>query len=114
MVDLKTAEDLINNPLVQKYIENVDKDAQAALDKMNADLGSAEFAQYPGSVISAYKADGAQLEKAWGAFNGEWNKVVFKQATDGKAATAAYSRYVLSLGVLKERQRLVKELEAWK
>ncbi|HEY3394772.1 MAG TPA: hypothetical protein VGK58_18850, partial [Lacipirellulaceae bacterium] len=100
-MDLETANRLINSPLVQKYIENIDTDAQAALDEMDSNIGG--MSDYPSHFISEYKADGAALDSAWGDFNAEWNKVVFGQAKDGKAAMTAYSRYVLTLGVLEEQ-----------
>ena len=100
-MDLETANELINSSVVQKYIENIDADAEAALDEMNSNIGG--MSDYPSHFITEYKADGAALDKAWGDFNGEWNKIVVGQAKDGKAAMTAYSRYVLTLCVLEEQ-----------
>ena len=100
-MDLETANKLINSPLVQKYIENIDTDAQAALDEMDSNIGG--MSDYPIHFISEYKADGAALDSAWGDFNAEWNKIVMEQAKDGKAAMTAYTRYVLTLGVLEQQ-----------
>jgi hypothetical protein len=100
-MDIEEAKKLINSPVVQKYIEQIDADAQTALDEMNTNLGA--MSDYPSSAISEYKADGAALDKAWGDFNAEWNKIVFGQAKDGKAAMAAYTRYVLTLCVLEQQ-----------
>jgi hypothetical protein len=100
-MDLATANELINSPVVQKYIENIDADAEAALDEMNSNIG--EMSDYPSHFISEYKADGAALDSAWGDFNAAWNKIVVGQAKDGKAAIGAYTRYVLTLGVLEQQ-----------
>ena len=100
-MDLATANELINSPVVQKYIENIDADAEAAPDEMNSNIGG--MSDYPSHFISEYKADGAALDSAWGDFNAAWNTIVVGQAKDGKAAIDAYTHYVLTLGVLEQQ-----------
>lgn len=100
-MDLETAKRIIDNPVVQKYLEQMDDDAEDALDEMKAYLS--EMSDYPSHYISEYKGDGDALDKAWGDFNAEWNKVVFGKARDGKAAMAAYKRFVLTLCILEEQ-----------
>ena len=100
-MDIEAAKRIIENPVVQKYIEQMDSDAEDALDEMKANLS--EMSDYPSHYLSEYRGDGDALDDAWGEFNGEWNKVVFGKAKDGKAAMAAYRRYVLTLCILEEQ-----------
>lgn len=99
-MDLETAKQLVESPIVQKYIEQIDADAQVALDTADANL-SAMGGAYPSGSVSAYKARRAALDKAWGNFNGEWNAIVFGKAKDGKAAMVAYRDYVVVLTALE-------------
>jgi len=99
-MDLETAKKLIESPVVQKYIEQIDTDAQAALDDADATLGG--MGDFPSAIVSGYKSHRAALDKAWGNFNAEWNLIVFGKAADGKAAMVAYRDYVVALTVLEE------------
>jgi hypothetical protein len=99
-MDLETAKQLVNSPVVQAYIEQIDTDAEAALDAMKTNLGG--MGGYPSSAVSEYKSDGAALNTAWGNFNAAWNLIVFEKAKDGKAAMVAYRNYVVALTVLEE------------
>lgn len=103
MGDLKTAEDLVNSSTVQRYIDQIDEDAEAALDEMKANLSYASGYDYPSGVLSEYKGDGARLDSAWGDFNAAWNKVVFGKAKDSKEIISTYSKYVLALEILEEQ-----------
>lgn len=98
----KTAEDLVNSPIVQKYIEAIDTDAEAALDLAKSVTGSATAKLYSSSTLSAYKADATRLDNCWGDFNAAWNKVVFGRAKDSKEIIKTYSKYVLALEVLEQ------------
>lgn len=100
-MDLETAKELIESPLVEKYIETIDTDAQHALDEMEDNLS--EMGDYPSKYISEYKSDGKALDDAWGAFNEQWNLLAFGKAKDGRAAMSAYKRYVITLEVLEEQ-----------
>lgn len=99
-MDLETAKQLVNSSVVQTYIEQIDTDAQAALDAMQGNLGG--MGDFPSKIVSEYKADGATLERTWGDFNAAWNTIVFGKATDGKAAMTAYKNYVIALTALEE------------
>lgn len=100
-MDLETAKKIIESPLVQKYLENVDSDAETALDDLKANLKW--LGDYPSAMISEYKSDGTDLDKAWGNFNLEVNKITFGKARDGKAAMSAYSKYIITLEILEEQ-----------
>jgi hypothetical protein len=100
-MDLEKAKALVESKAVQKYINGIDEDAEIALGEFKATL--AEMDEYPNSYLSEYKKDAAALDKAWGDFNSEWNKIALKRAKDGKAALAAYKKYVLTLCVLEEQ-----------
>ncbi len=99
-MDLETAKKLIESPVVQKYIEQIDADAQVALDEADENLGG--MGDFPSSSISEYRAHRASLDSAWGDFNAEWNYVVFGKAKDGSAAMNAYQAYVIELEVLEQ------------
>ena len=98
----KTAEDLINNPKVEKYISAIDADAEAALDLANTVQGSAMAKLYSSTTLSTYKADSKRLDKCWGDFNAAWNKVVFGKAKSSKEIIQTYSKYVLALEILEQ------------
>lgn len=102
MATLKSADDLVNNPLVQKYMDQIDTDSQAALDLADAVLKSPTGKLYSGTTFSAYKGDRDRLDKSWGEFNAAWNKVTFGKVKDNKALIKSYSKYVLSLEVLEQ------------
>lgn len=97
----KTAEDLVNSPVVQKYMEQIDTDAQAALDLAKQVIGSPTGKLYSSTTLSAYKGDATRLDKCWGDFNGAWNKVVFGTAKDSKEIIKTYSKYVLALEIIE-------------
>ena len=99
-MDLETAKKVTESPVVQKYIEQIDADAQAALDQADTNLGG--MGDFPSGSVAEYKSHRAALDKAWGDFNAEWNKVVFGKAKDGTAAMTAYRAYVIALTVLEE------------
>lgn len=99
-MNLETAKQLIESPVVQKYLEQIDADAQAALDAADANLGG--MGDFPSGSVTEYKSHRAALDKAWGDFNGEWNSVVAGKAKDGSAAMKAYQTYVIALTVLEE------------
>ncbi|MCR8725061.1 hypothetical protein [Frigidibacter sp. ROC022] len=98
-MDLETAKAIIESRVVQKYLEQVDTDAEAALDTLDANVKLLKT--YPPAMVSQYKKDGTALDKAWGVFNQEVNSITFGKARDGKAAMAAYSKYILTLEVLE-------------
>jgi len=98
-MDLETAKEITESPLVEKYIEAIDTDAQHALDEMEDNLY--EMDDFPSKYTAEYKADGKALDKAWGEFNEQWNLVCYGKAKDGRAAMSAYKRYVITLEVLE-------------
>lgn len=98
----KTAQDLVNSSLVQKYIDTIDKDATEALKTAKTVLSSSTAKLYSSTTLGAYKADRDRLDKCWGDFNAAWNKVVFGKAKDSKDLIKTYSKYVLALTVLEE------------
>lgn len=98
----KTAEDLVKDPKVQKYIEGIDADADAALDLAGKVLASATAKLYSSSTLASYKADVARLDASMGDFNAAWNKVVFGKAKSNKEIIQTYSKYVLALSILEE------------
>jgi archaellum component FlaC len=98
-MDIETAKKLVESSVVQKYIENIDSDAQAALDVADSNLSG--MGAYPSGSVAAYRARRAALDKAWGQFNAAWNLVVFGKAKDGKAAMLAYRDYVVTLTALE-------------
>lgn len=98
----KTAEDLVNDPKVQKYIEGIDEDADEALGNAKTVLSSATAKLYSSSTLSDYKGDAARLDKCMGDFNAAWNKVVFGKAKSNKEIIQTYSKYVLALTILEE------------
>ncbi|TDE40978.1 hypothetical protein [Antarcticimicrobium sediminis] len=98
----KTAQDLVNSPLVQKYIETIEKDALAGLKTAKTVLASSSVKYYSSTTLSTYKADYTRLDKCQGDFNAAWNKVVFGKAKDSKDLIKTYSKYVLALTVLEE------------
>lgn len=95
-----TAEQLIQNKLVQKYIANMDKDADAALKLAKQVIGSSTGKLLSSTTLGSYKKDVARLEKAQGEFALAWNMVAFKKAKDSKQLIKTYSRYVLALTAL--------------
>jgi hypothetical protein len=99
-MDLETAKKVIESPVVQKYIEQIDADAQAALDQADTNLGG--MGSFPSGAVSEYKAHRAALDSAWGDFNAAWNLIVVGKAKDGSAAMNAYQAYVIALIVLEE------------
>ncbi len=98
----KTAKDLVNDPKVQKYIDAIDADADAALALAKKVLGSSTAQYYSSATLSAYKGDVTRLDKSWGDFNAAWNKVVFDKAKSSKDIIKTYSKYVLALEVLEQ------------
>ncbi len=98
----KTAQDLVNSPLVQKYIEAIDSDATEALKTAKTVLSSSTAKLYSSTTLGAYKADRDRLDKCWGDFNAAWNKVVFGKPKDSKELIKTYSKYVLALTALEE------------
>ena len=99
-MDLETAKKVIESPVVQKYIEQIDADAQVALDQAETNLGG--MGDFPSGAVSEYKSHRAALDRAWGDFNAEWNMIVAGKAKDGSAAMNAYRAYVIALVVLEE------------
>lgn len=87
------------NRAVQRYIERIDEDTQAALDEHADNLTA--LSMLSGRSLSTYRSDAAALRSAQDAFNTEWNRIQNAQARDGRAASTAYARYVLTLGVLE-------------
>ena len=57
-MDLETANELTNSPVVKKYIENIDAYAERRSRK-DSNIGG--MSDYPSHFISEYKADGAAL-----------------------------------------------------
>lgn len=100
-MDLKEATGLIESPVVQKYLSNIDADAEAALDEHKSNLSGMTL--YPPAYVKEYKDDAKAMDDAWGTFNEEVNRITFGKAKDGKAAMAAYKRYVITLSVLEEQ-----------
>jgi|GEM_PF-2887175 len=98
----KTAQDLVNSSVVQKYIENIDRDSEKALKTAKTVLGSSTVKLYSSTTLSEYKADRDRLDKCWGEFNGAWNKVMFGKAKDSKELIKTYTKYVLALTALEE------------
>ena len=98
----KTAQDLVNNKAVQKYLARIDKDALAALKLSKTVLASSTVKYYSSKTLGAYKADRARLDKCMGDFNAAWNKVVAGKAKDSKELIKTYSKYVLALSTLEE------------
>ena len=101
MSDLKTAEDFVNSKKIQKYIEQIDTDADDAMSLADSVISSAVGKLYSSSTLSTYKADVSRLDRSWGDFNGAWNKVTFGRAKNGKELTKTYTKYVLSLEILE-------------
>ena len=99
-MDLETAQRFVNSPAVQRYINAIDSDAEAALDE--AAVNRRALSMLPNRTLSEISRDEAALDRAWGDFNQEWNRIVTARAEDGRAAMTAYSRYVLTLGVLEQ------------
>lgn len=96
-----SAEDLVNNPKVQKYIDQIDADAQYAMDVADTVIGSPTGKLYSSSTLSTYKGDYARLDRCWGNFNAAWNKVVFGKAKNNKELIKTYTKYVLALEILE-------------
>lgn len=104
-MDLETAKQVMESPVVQGYIEQIDADAQEALDQADSNLGG--MGDFPSGSVSEYKAHRAALDKAWGNFNAAWNAITFGKATDGRAAMDAYTQYVVALEVLEQDNVLI-------
>lgn len=81
-MDLETAKQLSESSVVQSYIEQIDTDAEAALDTMKSNLSA--MAAFAKAAASEYRSDGATLDSAWGDFNEQWNRVVFGKATTAR------------------------------
>ena len=96
---MSAAKEFLLSSIGQKYLDAVDKDARKALDAMKSNLSA--MSQYPSGLVSEYKGDGAQLDKAWGEFNAEASRLACGKADKPAKMVAAYSRYVLSLEVLE-------------
>lgn len=93
---------ITDNPVVQKYIDQIDTDAQAALDTADKVLKSETGKLYSSSTYSSYSGDRKRLDKCWGDFNAAWNSVVFGKAKDNKALIKTYTKYVLALEILEQ------------
>ena len=102
MPTLATAEDLVNNPKVLKYIDAIDCDADAALDLAKSVISSPTGKLYSSSTLSSYKADVTRLDTCWGKFNSAFNKVANGRAKDNKEIIKTYHKYVLALEILEE------------
>jgi len=99
-MDLETAQTFVNSPAIQRYINAIDRDAQAALDEAASNRRA--LSMLPSRTLGDIRRDEAALDRAWGDFNQEWNRIATARAEDGRAAMTAYSRYVLTLGVLEQ------------
>lgn len=97
-----TANDLVNNPKVQKYISQIDSDADAALALADTVIKSPTGKLYSSKLMSTYKADAKRLDTCYGNFNAAWNKVAFGKAKDNKEIIKTYTKYVLALEVLEQ------------
>ena len=98
-MDLATAEAFMANRTVQRYLAQIDEDADIALEEKNGVVSA--LSMLPRRYVSDYHNDATALERAQDAFNLEWNRIQTAQARDGRGAMTAYSRYVLTLGVLE-------------
>lgn len=92
---------LTENKTLQKYLDTIDRDAEAALKDARALLKGASSAFLSGKIASAFKADAKQLDKAWGAFNAAWNKVKAGKAKSSAELIKTYTRYVYALEALE-------------
>lgn len=100
-MDLATAQAFIANSSIQRYVNRIDADAQAALDEMSTNASA--LSMLPSSFRTEYRRDATALERAWDDFNEQWMRIDRGQARNGRAAMNAYSRYVLTLGVLEQQ-----------
>ncbi|MEM9901880.1 MAG: hypothetical protein AAF865_11055 [Pseudomonadota bacterium] len=103
-MDLETATAFVNSRPIQRYIEAIDRDADTATTEAGANFRA--LSALPSRTLAGYRQDLQALERAMGEFNGEWNRIVFAQARDGRAGARAYSRYVLTLGILEQRNAM--------
>lgn len=98
-MDIETARAFVNDPRIQRYINTIDRDAEAALDAARSN--AAALGMLPTRFRNDYRRDATALDRAWGDFNAAWNDISVGNAQDGRAAMRAYTRYVLKLGVLE-------------
>ena len=101
MTTLATAEKFINDKKVQKAIIQIEKDAEQATSIAKSVIKSSTGKLYSSTMLGAYQADVARLERCRTAFDGAWNKVACGKAKNGKDLAKTYAKFVLSLEVLE-------------
>ncbi len=102
-MDIEEARAWAASPAVQRYLEQIDSGADAAMDTARSTQSSMRL--FPGSVLAEYRRTSDNLDRAGGDFNAAFNQVTLGRARDGRAALAAYRDYVGAL-ILLEAQNV--------
>lgn len=98
-MDLDVAKKIIQDTGLQRALKEMDDATEAALAEMKKNIGS--MSDYSSGFIGEYKRDGKAADDAWAEFNGEVTKITVGKAKDGKAAMAAYKRWMTTLEILE-------------
>jgi chromosome segregation ATPase len=98
-MDIEEARAWITSSATQRYLEQIDSDADDALDTAQQTLAAMRL--FPTSYSNEYRRSATNLENAMGAFNTEVNQITLGRARDGRAALAAYRAYVAALMLLE-------------
>src|SRR5262249_52560818 len=101
--------ELVENKSFRKLLALMDDDADDAEKSWKSQVGDRGFTDFPADFLAQYKRDGLQLTKTRGAFNAEWNKIVFRRG-DTKKLLPAYDAYSESLELLRESNARFKAL----
>ena len=105
----KPGAELVKDRSFQSLLEKMDDDADKAEAQWKSQSSDSDVARFPSTILSDYKNDGAQMLRARGNFNMEWNKVVVGRG-DVKRLLSTYDAYSLYLGALQESNAQFKAL----
>jgi hypothetical protein len=98
------------NKVFQNLLAKMDDDADEAEKQWKSQGGNPGFAGFPADFLKQYKADGRQHIRTRGAFNAEWNKIVFGRGGDPTKLLSVYDAYSASLELLWESNARFKAL----
>lgn len=103
---MSLAEDLVRSRAVNRYISQIESDADDALASVRTTLAFRHSNLFPRNALSTLRRDAGRLNTAMGRFNEAWNRVSVGRDTEMSRLMRAYSQMVLALEILEEQNAL--------
>lgn len=93
--------EFLRQPIVIKYLDEIGRDAQIAIDTAKRNLAYRGMTHYPARMVTNYKTDLKSLISSEGKFNAEYTRVGSGAARSLDAFSKTYHTYMLNLEILE-------------